>query len=135
MIHKILGDIRNILELAKVEKPKRIKLLVSEKWKYSLFKNIQKELEKTRNIGEIIKKVLVKGKEKEIGKIVPMLLKDLSKMPEVITSQQDEIKALKEEKNFLEQEFKTKIEIIKAEDSKEAKAKQAMPGKPAILVE
>ena len=32
-------------------------------------------------------------------------------------------------------EFKAEIAIIKAEDTKEPKAKNAMPGKPAILVE
>ena len=35
---------------------------------------------------------------------------------------------------FLEAEFSCTIKITKAEDSKEAKAKQALPGKPAILL-
>ena len=38
-------------------------------------------------------------------------------------------------KEVIEKEFNTKVVIIKAEDSKEHKAKQAMPGKPAILAE
>jgi len=71
---------------------------------------------------------------KDISRIVPSMAKDPSKLPMIVTSQEQEFIALNECKRFLEQEFKTSIEIIKAEDSKEQKARQAMPGKPAILV-
>jgi len=41
---------------------------------------------------------------------------------------------INEVKPVLEKEFGT-IEVIRADDSKEAKAKNAFPGKPALLVE
>jgi hypothetical protein len=46
-----------------------------------------------------------------------------------------ELKDLEESREFIEKEFNCEIEIEKAEQSKEAKAKQATPSKPAILVE
>ena len=69
---------------------------------------------------------------KEVSKIVPMLVKDTSKIPGVVLTQAKELEALNETDQF--SEF-GEIVITKAEDSKEQKAKQAMPGKPAILLE
>ena len=46
----------------------------------------------------------------------------------------DEVDALNEVKPMLAKEFGV-IEIIRAEDSKEAKAKNAFPGKPALIIE
>ena len=46
-----------------------------------------------------------------------------------------ENKVLAESKDFFEREFGCKVMVEAAEASKEAKAKQALPGKPAILVE
>ncbi|MDP2908382.1 MAG: leucine--tRNA ligase [Nanoarchaeota archaeon] len=135
MIRQTIADIRNILELAKIGQPKKLELFVSEQWKYEAFKKIQKELETTRNIGEIIKKALVKGHEQDISRIVPRVVKDPSKMPRIITSQQEELKTLEEFRAVIEREFKTRLVVIKAEESKEHKAKLAMPGKPAILAE
>ena len=42
---------------------------------------------------------------------------------------------LNENKKAIEKEFNCEVEIIKAEKSQEGKAKQAIPGKVAILVE
>ena len=69
---------------------------------------------------------------KEIAQIVNSLVKDPSKIPEVILDQKTELSILKQV-NF--EEFNADIEIITAENSTENKAKQALPGKVAILVE
>ena len=42
---------------------------------------------------------------------------------------------IKDNIEAIEKEFNCKVEVIKAEQSQEGKAKQAMPGKVAILVE
>ena len=135
IIQQTLVDIKKVLELAKIKQPKKLELFISEKWKYNLFEKIQKEIEKTRNIGEIIRKVMVKGHEQETSKIVTMIVKDPSRLPELIISQQEETKILEESKQLIEKEFQTKVVVIKSEESKEHKAKQAVPGKPAILAE
>ncbi len=48
---------------------------------------------------------------------------------------ENEFEVLKENIEAIEKEFNCKVEVIKAEQSQEGKAKQAMPGKVAILVE
>jgi len=76
----------------------------------------------------------MKMKGKEISKIVQGLVKDVSKLPEIVTSQIEEYDVIVEAKDFLEKEFDCKVEVIKAEDSKENKASSARPGKVGILV-
>ncbi|MEE9323341.1 MAG: class I tRNA ligase family protein, partial [Candidatus Aenigmarchaeota archaeon] len=127
-------DIRNVLKLVKF-KPKRIRLFVSPKWKYAFFKKLKKEIEKTRDVKKIMKKVMDKKHGMEISKIVPAVMKDPSKLPSLVMDQDNEFSSLSEAKNFLEKEFNCEIEIQKAEDSKSDKAMKAIPGKPGIEVQ
>lgn len=129
MVENAKTDILRIMELAKVENPKEITLFVSASWKYDFFAKLKKEMQSTRDVGELIKKTMDK-EHSEIPSIVQRVLKDASKMPDFIASQKDEINALEE----LKKKFSAEIKIIKAESSKEQKAVNAMPGKPAIIV-
>jgi len=133
-ISKLLADIQNVLKLAKVEKPNKITLSVAEKWKYDFFSKLKKVLIKTRNIGEIIKACIDKEHKKEISKLVPNLIKNEARIPKVIIEQSKEFKNLEENKSLIEKQFNCEIEIVKADDSDEDKAKQAVPSKPAIFV-
>jgi len=130
---------RNVLKLAKLDKPNRFTIFIAENWLYELFNVVSREIKVTRNVGEIMKKVLenegMKIKGKEISKIVLGLIKDVSKIPELVTSQEEELKVMQDAKEFLEKEFGCKVEVMVADDSDHAKAKSAMPGKVGILVE
>ena len=72
---------------------------------------------------------------KDLAKIIQSVLKDLSKIPERIISQQEELAAITDAKEFFEKEFSCQIEIILAEESQLPKAKSASPGKVGIVVE
>ncbi|MBT4805145.1 class I tRNA ligase family protein, partial [Candidatus Woesearchaeota archaeon] len=139
LVRIAIDGMRNVLKLAKLDKANKYTLFVAEEWLYELFNLVSHEIKVTRNIGEIMKKVLeverMKMKGKEISKIVLGLVKDVSKLPALVTSQIEEYDVMVEAKDFLEKEFNCKINIIKGEDSKENKAKSAMPGKVGILVE
>ena len=56
-------------------------------------------------------------------------------MPKVILEHAQEFKNLEENKEKIKEHFKCEVEVVKADDSKEEKAKQAIPSKPAIFVE
>ena len=122
-----------VIKLLNITKPSKIKLFTAEKWKYDFFKKLKKELAKTRNVGEIIKAVIVKEHGKDISALVPKLVKDPKKIPEIII--ENEFNILTENKGIIEKEFNCEVGIIKAEESGEGKARQAMPGKVAILIE
>jgi len=135
IIEKVKKDIISVLELTKIKNPSKITLFISEKWKYELFKKVKDKLKKTYNVGEVIKAVMDKEHGKEISSLVPKLVKEPARIPSVILGQEKEFNALNENKDFYKQEFNAEIEVIKAEQSKENKARNALPNKPAILVE
>ena len=137
LVDSVKKDIAYILGLIKVENPKKITLFVSEKWKYRFFKELKKQIDKTRDVKEIIKEVIPKCQEnsKQASKIIPAVVKNPSKIPCVILDDETEFNTLNNSKQSVEDEFKCDVEIIKADESEEQKAKNAMPGKPAVLVE
>ncbi len=136
MIGDTTGDISHVLELTGKDKVDKITLFVADEWKYDLFRNLKQGMEETFNVGKLMKKVMIKEHGKEISKLVPKIVKDPAKLPEKVLSQEDEINALKDAKDKFMEGFKAEIiDIIRSEESKEAKARQAMPGRPAIIIE
>jgi leucyl-tRNA synthetase len=137
-IRKTKHDIRAVMTLAKINSPEKITIIISSEWKYNFFKIIKEMLEKTRDVKQIIGEVMqtdLKKYGQDITKLIPKLVKDPSKLPFEVVDQATELNALEEAKEVLASEFSASIEIVKAEESKEQKAKQSMPSKPAILVE
>jgi len=131
-------DIIEILRLAKIEKPRKIILLVADKWKYDFMEKLKGCIKKTRNMSEVIKNVMSPDMRiygQEITKLVPRLLNDETKIPQFVLSQETEFHALNDASEEYKDEFKCNVEVIVAENSKEAKAKQSLPGKAAIIVE
>ncbi|MBN2457772.1 leucine--tRNA ligase [Candidatus Woesearchaeota archaeon] len=136
-----ISDIREVLALARIKEPKRITLFVSEDWKYKAISVIKESLEikKTRDPGLILKTIIsdpaLKPHGKALSRIVPALVKNQSKIPTVVLDQDTEFNALNENIKVISDAFSAEVEIIRGQDSKEQKAGQAMPGKPAILIE
>ncbi|MBT4935530.1 leucine--tRNA ligase [Candidatus Woesearchaeota archaeon] len=139
LIKKAMEGMRNVIKLAKIETPTKCTLFIAEPWLYNVFTIISHEIKVTRNVGEIIRRVLeeekLRIKGKEISKIVGSVLKDVSKLPSMVTSQEDEHTVMKDAQEFLEKEFGCSIEIILANESDHEKAKSAMPGKVGIVIE
>ncbi|MBN2142528.1 leucine--tRNA ligase [Candidatus Woesearchaeota archaeon] len=137
LVDGIRTDINAVKKLAGLDKVSKAIIIVSPKWKYELFDMLKKKIEETRNPGEIIKAVMATDLKKhgqDVMKIVPSVIKDPSKLPNVMLGQDAEKKMLDEAKETLAKEFGCQVEIVLAEDSKEQKAKNASPGKPAIVM-
>lgn len=137
LISTILEDASNILKLAKLAKPQNITFFIAEDWKYALCRRVKELLSSTRNYSELIKVIMAepefKQKGGEVAAIVNKLVKDPSKIPAIITHQEAEYQFVLDAVQFLKQQLGCAVEVIKEQESKEAKAKTAMPGKPAIL--
>ncbi|HJX05311.1 MAG TPA: class I tRNA ligase family protein, partial [Candidatus Nanoarchaeia archaeon] len=130
-------DIIALQELTGLTKPNKIVLIVADAWKYKFMAELKKEMEKTRDVGALIKSLCSKDKAnaKLIANLVPRFVKNPDKIPEVVLSQEVEKKALSNCVDELEKDFKTKFEVVLEKDSKHEKAHNAMPGKPAIVFE
>ncbi len=138
LVHRTLSDFAIVLELAKIEKPKEVLLLVAPKWKYELARVLKEELKKTRDQRALINTCLaekdLRSHGEDVAKLVQAALKDPAKLPETIIAREKELEAYETVKAEIEKEYHAKVSIEDAEKSKEQKARQSMPGKPAIVV-
>jgi leucyl-tRNA synthetase len=140
LIENIILDVRKVIELIKIENPKNINIIIAEDYKYKLVKIIKEQLKITRNSGEIIKTVMqdeeLKKYGKEISKLIIKLVNDEPKLPKVVLTKDTEKNAILQNIDLLKEKFSNaNINIILENESKEQKAKFAMPKKPAIIVE
>ncbi|MEM4282272.1 MAG: leucine--tRNA ligase [Candidatus Woesearchaeota archaeon] len=139
LVENVSNDGKKVIELSGIPKPKKVTLVVAKEWKFDFMSALKVELTKTREPGEIIKALLLKESLKahsgEISKRVPKLVAEPSRMPQNILDQKKEISILKKAQGALEDKFNCAVEIVAEQDSKHPKASQAMPGKPAIIVE
>lgn len=133
LVRQTRKDILKVQELAKIRHPKKVTLIVAEEWKYSFCGEFKKALEKTRNPGEIIR-ILMQGDLKaygrDIARLAPVLVRDPAKVPQTVLTPKKEALALGNISLG-----SAKVIVVMAEESEEGKARTAMPGKPAIVVE
>jgi leucyl-tRNA synthetase len=138
-VSTIISDIRKVMDLIKKEKANKIKIIVSPKWKYDFFKLMKEEIEKTRDIKELIQICLsekdLRQHGKDITKLIPAIIKDPSKLPTVLLTQDQEKENLKDSIDQIKNTFDAEVILEKTEDSNEPKSRNASPGKPAILIE
>ena len=127
LVNAVGNDIRRLLKLIKIE-PKKVTLFVADKWKYDLVKSVKRIVKETRDIKSIIEAIMIKEHADEIRKIVPKLVNDVSKIPQVILDQDKEYELFVQAKDVFEKEFNLKFQVKK-------NSEKALPGKPSLLVE
>jgi len=138
--NEIVYDIKKVLEFAKIEKPKKITLIISDKWKYKFYEKFKLEFEKTKEFKPIMEALIkdadLKAHAQDIQKWIPNLLKNPGKIPVVIFDQKTEKEIFGKLAGKIKKELGAgSVEVVLAEESKEAKARNAMPSKPAIVVQ
>ncbi|MFH1456313.1 MAG: leucine--tRNA ligase [archaeon] len=138
MVDNLKADTRTVLKLIKVDKPKKITYIISPKWKYEFFTMFKEMLEETRDVKILTQSIMktdMKKYGKDITKLIPVLVKDPTKIPETVLDQKTELDSITKLSKDLKKYFNSEIVIILSEDSQEQKAKTASPSKPAILIE
>jgi len=133
MISCTKKDIYSVLSLAKIDKPSEIRLIIAEPWKYDLIFKIRDSSLTTRNSADILKAIMATDLKKHGQDVIKLVPKILERLPEIILNQDSEFEAFSLDTS-LGKEFNCNIIIERAQDSKEHKARQAMPGKAAIVV-
>ncbi|MFH1133222.1 MAG: leucine--tRNA ligase [Nanoarchaeota archaeon] len=123
-------DIISVMELLHLKSPRMITLYIAPAWSYGAMAKIKAAMESSRNVGELIKAAMDGSHQKEVASLVQKVIKDQKKMPKLVLSPELEIAALQEA--AFEKEFHAEIRVVRAEDSNEQKASQALPGRVAI---
>jgi len=129
-VKSVRSDIEKILNIIKKKDIKEIKIIVAKREKYEIFKELKDKL-KEENLENIVKELI--NRYKNYSNLIIKVKNNLG-LIENLFERDLEIKALEEAKEFLEKEFKAKVIIELEENSFEEKAKNALPGKPAIVL-
>jgi leucyl-tRNA synthetase len=139
LVDSVCEDVRTIQKLVKREFS-RLKLIVSDEWKYKLYRLIGEELSKGNK--EIIKAVMASEFRKQ-GKDAMRIAEDLLKNPGKAImgeiSPEEEAKIYNESidkiKSKLQKECSIEVITEPKSDQERAKKRTANPGKPAIVLE
>ena len=115
-------------------------MIISDKWKYKFYEKFKLEFEKTKEFKPIMEALIkdadLKAHAQDIQKWIPNLLKNPGKIPVVIFDQKTEKEIFGKLAGKIKKELGAgSVEVVLAEESKEAKARNAMPSKPAIVVQ
>jgi leucyl-tRNA synthetase len=137
-VEKTISEIRNVMKMSGVEKPKKITLYISESWQYNFFKELKDEIEvkQNRNVKELMHSFLDKYPEHKetVNKIVTSAIKNPSVLS-VPDCQSKEFSVYMFARDFFSKCLECNIEVIKADGCTHPKAKACLPGKVGILVE
>ncbi len=134
IIKNLLQDSREIMKLLKY-KPKKMIIVLPKIWKYQLAKDVSELLDKGKDLKHILQILIKKNygvDKKYIAQAIQRIIKDQSILKRLI-SYELEKQILTDSRKFIEQELNIKVEIIDEEKILEKKAKNALPGKPAII--
>jgi len=137
IIANTISDIRSVIEITKLT-PKKIILIIADDWKFVLFGILIKEIEGTRDLKEIRSRVMaipeLKKHSKEVANIVQRILKDITKLPKILVEQKKEHECFVFAKLEIEKRFNADVNVVWESESKEAKARNAMPNKPGVVI-
>jgi leucyl-tRNA synthetase len=138
IIENTTKDVHNVKKLANVENIKKITIIVSKDWKYDYFNKLIGLVEKTRNVSDILKELMSDDKlrlfGKDISKLTPRLVAT-NKVPNNVLDKEMEVELFIQSKEYFENTFNCEIEILIGDKTDNPKANNAMPGKPAIIIE
>ena len=128
-------DIKKVMELAKIQTPKKIKIFIAGNWKRNAWKKAIENKEEKNLISALMQDEEFKKHGKEATKYAQWLQKNKHALPETM-SFEDEKEAVEKIKKEISEAFENaEIEVTPADESREQKANNAMPNKPAILIE
>ncbi|MHA1146901.1 MAG: leucine--tRNA ligase [Promethearchaeota archaeon] len=138
MMNNIFESINNIKSIIKRDKLEEIKIIIADQWKYDFNAILIPLVSEQKNHGEIMKEIMrnaaFKPHGKFIGQTITRVLKNIGKFPNITLSANDELAFFTDIKSIIEKKYNSKVRIILEKKSKEQKASQAYPGRPAIVI-
>ena len=134
---RTVDDVSTVKELSKISVPRKIVLVVADDWKSHLFSVVKDRVKSARG-QDLVKAAMQDAVIREHGSdavaLIQRLVKDPGRIPAVVLHQEAAFQFLQDSILFLKDTFGCEVVVVKEQDSQEPKAKQALPGKPAIIV-
>ncbi|MEM4554696.1 MAG: leucine--tRNA ligase [Candidatus Anstonellaceae archaeon] len=132
-IVKVKEDIQTILNLLKKEKMQAIDIYVAAEWKRKLKKILSSVKNYEAAIKEAMKHQDIKPYANQVPRVMQTYMKNIGSLSETEEAE-FELKALHSATKLFEDEFGCKVNVKKEEEATVDKAKNALPGKPAIHI-
>ncbi|MFA5106480.1 MAG: leucine--tRNA ligase [Candidatus Micrarchaeia archaeon] len=131
------GDIEQILGILKIPgKPKGITLFAASEWKYVLKAIVARERNPSLAIKAAMADPALRSHGNEVPKLVASYMKNIGGLDKSLP-RASEVEALKDACDFYSREFGCPVSLVPEEEAgkeQAQKARNAMPGKCAILV-
>jgi len=138
LLNNVLNDINSIRLAAKIETIKKAIIIIAENWKFEFYSILMELIEKTKNQGEIMKELMkneiFKVHSKFVNQITSKILKNIGKFPNDNLSQSDELQFFKQIELVIQKKFNCEVKVLVEHESESKKAIQALPGRPAIII-
>jgi len=133
LVQTIFHDSEKIAALLG-KKPTAIYIYVASPWKFSLYKLTGMEKDMKTILEKAAQHPILRHYMKDASRLVKAWSRNFHALPPVLREDQ-ELEALQTAQTFLAKELGCKVQIAREKDGKHEKAKNALPGKPAIVLE
>jgi len=130
-------DIEKIATLVKTKTgkmPEKITIYVAGDWKRKAYKLLKKEKSFEKAMKAAQEDPLLKRYVRDIPTFFKPLIKNIYVLQDIMSTE-EELEILKDAKSFFATEFLCDVEVLMDHEAKHEKAKNAMPNKPAIIIE
>lgn len=139
LLARTVEDIESILKIIQIT-PTSITIFTSPPWKRGIFATVAESEDRSRVLREIMKDEEMRKRGKEVTETTKQVTTLIHRLPPQLVVQflkrdLDERAVFEGASDFLSRDFGVPVFIRDAEESEHAKARSALPFKPAIVIE
>ncbi|MFC4439684.1 MULTISPECIES: leucine--tRNA ligase [Natrialbaceae] len=133
LVENTREDVRQIVDVAGIEDPEQIDVVVAPEWKYDAL-----ELAIESDAGNLIGELMQESHIREQGDAAADYGQDLQAEREALSmtlAPDEEYDALESAAWLIEREFEAPVRVVRADEADESVLKNAEPGRPAIEID
>ncbi|MDD1720092.1 MAG: leucine--tRNA ligase [Methanoregulaceae archaeon] len=139
LLARTIEDVESILKLIQIT-PRTITIAVAPGWKRSVFATVATSSDRSRVMKDVMSDPEMKSRGKEAMETVKQCTALVHRIPENLVNlfceeKIDELAVFGKAREFMMKEFGVPVQVMDSSTSDHAKARLALPLKPAIIIE
>jgi leucyl-tRNA synthetase len=138
LMNDIIDDIQSIKQATKTDKLNEITIIVADEWKFKFYSHLLPLIEKSTNQGVVTSEIMEHEEyrihSKFVVETIKKVLKHVGKYPKVSLSASEEYQFFNAITSIIQKKYDCMVEVLIEKNSKDKKAHQALPGKPALII-
>jgi leucyl-tRNA synthetase len=133
LVENTREDVRDIVEVAGIDDPERIRIAVAPAWKHEAVE-LARSSDADNLVGELMGREEFRRRGDAAAEFAKDLQSDREALPEALPAPEERA-ALERARWLVEREFDATVEVLSAEAAREELAADARPGRPAIRID